>query len=151
MISVRPAAADDISAVISLAASVPEAPQWSRAVYEGFCSKLDSAKQLFVAESDGGIVAFLACQIVAGTCELQSIVVEASARRRGIGRTLFATFVEWLHGICIARVELEVRAGNSTAIIFYAHAGFRRDGLRRAYYQRPEEDAVLMSMTLGSA
>ena len=151
MVCIRPAVADDTDAVISLASVVPEAPLWSRAVYEGFRSPINPLKRLFVAESEGRIVGFLACQIIAGTCELQSIAVESSVRQRGVGKALLATLLEWLRENRIARVELEVRAGNTTAIDFYTRVGFLQDGLRRNYYQHPQEDAVLMSMVLNPA
>jgi [ribosomal protein S18]-alanine N-acetyltransferase len=46
------------------------------------------------------------------------------------------------------RMDLEVRASNAAAIRLYRGAGFLETGNRRAYYRDPEEDAVLMSVTL---
>lgn len=148
MANIRPAAWGDIEAIRVLAAAVPEAPYWPQAIYEDFLSADSSVKQLFVAENDGAILGFIAGQIVVETCELQSIIVAASARRTGLGTALLATFVEWARGHHAIRLELEVRAGNATAISFYERASFSKDGLRRRYYQHPEEDAVLMSLAL---
>jgi ribosomal-protein-alanine N-acetyltransferase len=42
-------------------------------------------------------------------------------------------------------VTLEVRAGNAPAIALYEKHGFQRVGLRRNYYERPKEDALIMT------
>lgn len=46
-------------------------------------------------------------------------------------------------------VLLEVRASNDPALALYSSMGFQKVGLRRRYYSKPEEDAVLMTLTLG--
>lgn len=45
-------------------------------------------------------------------------------------------------------VLLEVRASNEPALALYTSMGFRQVGLRKRYYSNPEEDAVLMTLTL---
>ena len=46
---------------------------------------------------------------------------------------------------------LEVRASNTAAQSLYAAHGFTRIGLRRRYYQAPQEDAVVMRALLRPA
>ena len=48
-------------------------------------------------------------------------------------------------------VLLEVRASNTAAQSLYAAHGFTRIGLRRRYYQVPQEDAVVMRALLRPA
>jgi [ribosomal protein S18]-alanine N-acetyltransferase len=146
--AIRPMTAADLDAVMRLDVATPEAPHWTHAAYKAFLAPESSAKQIFVAENNGAILGFIAGQIIAGTCELQSIAVSASARRHGIGRTLLATLTEWSQKHNAARVELEVRAGNIAAISFYERLEFRKDGLRRGYYRNPDDDALLMSLDL---
>ncbi len=45
-------------------------------------------------------------------------------------------------------LELEVRAGSKGVIALYAGLGFVVAGRRRAYYQGPVDDAVLMRLGL---
>ena len=45
----------------------------------------------------------------------------------------------------LAFVTLEVRAHNEGAIALYAGEGFLPAGLRKDYYERPKEDALLMT------
>ena len=42
-------------------------------------------------------------------------------------------------------LTLEVRAGNGPAIQLYLKHGFEQVGRRKNYYQRPREDAILMT------
>jgi [ribosomal protein S18]-alanine N-acetyltransferase len=146
---VRPMTAADLDVVIGLDTGTPEAPHWPRTTYEGFLSGDALGKQIFVAEDFGTVIGFIAGHIVAGICELQSIAVCAAVRRAGIGRALLARLAEWARSQGASRVELEVRAGNHTAISFYAAAGFATDGLRRFYYNNPPDDAMLLSLVLG--
>jgi ribosomal-protein-alanine N-acetyltransferase len=88
--------------------------------------------------------------------------VVAGQRRSGVGRGLLATGIEALRLRGVARILLEVRAGNAAALAMYTAMGFNRDGVRRAYYPgldgtvrdprldgAAREDAVLMSLSLG--
>ena len=42
-------------------------------------------------------------------------------------------------------MTLEVRASNAPAIALYRKHGFQTVGQRRNYYQKPDEDALLMT------
>lgn len=131
-----------------LESTAPEAPHWSRAVYEGFFAADVRRKRIFVAEDGGSVIGFAAAQIVLDVCELDSIVVSITTRRNGVGRALLTALFDWAISGESSRVQLEVRSGNSRAIDFYRAAGFAQDGLRPGYYCDPLEDAVLMSRTL---
>jgi ribosomal-protein-alanine N-acetyltransferase len=138
---------DDLGEVIRLQTATPEAPQWPRAVYEAFLSQPDPPRQIFLAEDGGKITGFAAAQLFVDTCELASIVVDASVRRTGLGSDLLVNVIEWAQKKGAARLELEVRSGSAEAISFYERAGLRPDGLRRGYYSDPADDALLMSLS----
>ena len=44
---------------------------------------------------------------------------------------------------------LDVRESNQAARKFYEQYGFKKDGIRKSFYERPIEDAVLMSKQIG--
>ena len=44
----------------------------------------------------------------------------------------------------IADFTLEVRKSNAAAIHLYEKAGFRSEGIRPGFYDKPKEDAVIM-------
>lgn len=148
MAVVRVMTRGDLDAVMRLDAATPEAPHWTPAVYEGFLSATSPTKRIFVAADGIRTLGFVAAQIIADVCELESIVVDAGARRAGVGTALLAALREWARQRGAIRVELEVRAGNASGVAFYERAGFSTDGQRRNYYREPDEDAVLMSCPL---
>ena len=45
----------------------------------------------------------------------------------------------------LAFLTLEVRASNQAAIALYEKHGFTQAGLRKNYYEKPREDAVIMT------
>jgi [ribosomal protein S18]-alanine N-acetyltransferase len=145
---VRPIALADLDAIKRLESAAPEAPRWPHPAYESFLTQSPPLRRIFVAEDRNRLLGFVAAQIVADACELQSIVVDPAAHRTGVATALLASLSEWARQRGAIRVEIEVRAGNTSAIAFYKRAGFSTDGLRRLYYRDPDDDAVLMSRPL---
>lgn len=149
---VRPMTAEDIDSVLALEQSIPQAPHWSRASYELEAAGNHSSEGLqrvgFVAFGAECLLGFVIGKLVAGICEIESIAVAGSARGQGIGLALVSALTAWAKLQGAARVELEVRASNAAALRLYRRAGLRQEGLRKRYYDDPEEDAVLMGMGL---
>jgi ribosomal-protein-alanine N-acetyltransferase len=138
--SIRSMEVCDIDAVLSLERKIPEAPHWNRADYE--------CRTGFIAASEGRLLGFSVAKLVVDICELESIAVAEEARGQGIGKALFQAVVEWARSRNALRVELEVRASNIRAIMFYERFGLCTEAVRRRYYQSPEEDAILMGLFL---
>jgi RimJ/RimL family protein N-acetyltransferase len=108
---------------------------------------------VFVAEADGGeIVARLSLSRdqhppSAHVADL-GVMVASGWRRRGIGRALLETAVEWARGAGVRKIELHVFPHNEGAIKLYDEFGFEREGYRRAHYRRSSGefvDAILMA------
>ena len=153
MFTVRPLAPFDIDAILQLNVSTPEAARWPREAYESYLGgkEADPVRRIFVAEKHGELVGYIAGRMAVDVCELEAIAVSGAARRCGGGGALVGALVDWARSESALQVQLEVRAGNASAISFYCSAGFHRDGIRRGYYQRPEEDAVLMSLQISAS
>lgn len=147
-------AAGDIDAVLKLESATPQAPHWDRAVYERIVAPgtgNPASRAAWVAVNGLDLLGFAVAHLVSEeVCELESIVVAKSARRKGTGRVLLSAVSGWAVGSEAQKLELEVRAGNASAIAFYESAGFLREGVRLGYYRDPEEDAVLMGRLLYS-
>ena len=148
---IRAMAPEDIDDILKLAAETREAPHWDRSAYEHILAigeQTRTSRAAWVAADGSNLLGFAVVHLVAGGCELESIVVAKSARRKGIGKSLLDAAVEWSLASGAQKLELEVRAGNESAIAFYEIAGLRHEGLRIHYYSDPPEDAVLMGRSL---
>lgn len=95
---------------------------------------------IFIEEELAG---YLFCMAVAGEGELHRIAVRPDRRRKGAAAALMETFFQWLREVGAGAATLEVRAGNSAAAALYRRFGFREEGVRKAYYQNPTEDALI--------
>ena len=136
----------DVGAVAELEKAVFSDAWTANSIHDTLCQK-----QAFgvAAEDAGKLTGYCMVYFVMEEAEIARIAVEASCRRQGIGR-------EILDQVCLAcrergvtRLLLDVREGNETARRFYEDYGFRKDGIRRNFYDRPREHAVLMSLALG--
>ncbi len=68
------------------------------------------------------------------------MAVGAGQRRQGVASRLLGEFLSDVTGA----VYLEVRESNEAARALYRRWGFSEEGVRRGYYHRPVEDAVVM-------
>ena len=63
----------------------------------------------------------------------------------GIADALLDALCARAAALDLAFLTLEVRASNAPAIALYRKHGFQTVGQRRNYYQKPDEDALLMT------
>ena len=94
-------------------------------------------------DSVPGFAGFLVARHIASEWELENIVVEAAARRKGLGMRLIEALLSAAKQSQSASVFLEVRESNAAARSLYEAAGFRLVGRRKSYYLNPQEDALL--------
>jgi ribosomal-protein-alanine N-acetyltransferase len=103
------------------------------------------SRHYVVAELDGNVVGYAGlCAYKSGEAYVQTIGVDATRRREGIGTGLLVELLDDAQRRGCRHVDLEVRDGNDDAIRLYERHGFRRIGLRRGYYQPSGADAVVM-------
>jgi ribosomal-protein-alanine N-acetyltransferase len=150
-IEIRAMLPSDIDAVCRIAESVPQAPHWPRNVYAtAVDAKRRPARIALVAESmQQAVVAYCIAVVIPSQAELETIAVAAEHQRRGIARRLVSTLLVKLKEISVTEVMLEVRESNSAARGFYAALGFAEAGRRPRYYADPEEDALLLTLSVG--
>lgn len=98
----------------------------------------------YVAEEEGAIVGCCGIRNLAGDGEITNVAVTEKFRRRGIGRKLLSHMLKEAPRFGIGDCTLEVRAGNIPAIRLYESLGFKSEGIRPGFYEKPREDALIM-------
>ena len=94
-----------------------------------------------VAVEDGVVAGYVGSQTVLQEADMMNIAVADTHRRRGIARMLVQELIARLDA---GMLTLEVRASNAPAIALYESLGFQQVGLRKNYYRKPKEDALIL-------
>jgi len=94
------------------------------------------------------VIGFLIARAVGRDWEIENILVAKGHQRQGIGGKLLGRFVERARAESAEKIFLEVRESNRAAIALYATTGFEEHGRRKCYYSSPEEDALLLRLTI---
>ncbi len=105
----------------------------------------------WVYETAGEVLGFCLISLNVDECHLLNLCVDPEYQRLGLGRRLLRFALVAASTGPFERMILEVRASNVRALCLYHHEGFRRIGLRRAYYRGlpgQREDAVVLAMGL---
>jgi ribosomal-protein-alanine N-acetyltransferase len=138
----RRAEADDIAAMSR--SLIEYGLRWSWRPERVAASIRDRNVHVLVAHMDDRIAGFAIMRYGDDEARLELFAVVHGYRRMGVGRRL----LEWLEKCVvvagIARIFLEVRAGNHGAQAFYARMGYRKVAYLPQYYQG-QEAAIRMS------
>ncbi len=139
---VREEQLDQIEQLEQLCFSVP----WPR---DALRRQLPDDNHVFLAATDGGrVLGYVGMMFVLDEGYISNVAVAPAFRRRGIADALIAELLRRADALSLSFVTLEVREHNIPAISLYENNGFVRVGLRKNYYQKPCENAVLMTRYL---
>jgi len=133
----------DIPSVASLERDIFSEP-WSET---GFADALAQRENLFLTafRPDGGVIGYCGLYTAGDEGEITHVAVVENCRRQGTAAALLAELLGWARACGVKRIFLEVRISNEAAIRLYEKYGFETCGVRRGFYRRPAEDALLMS------
>ena len=106
------------------------------------------ADKFTVATEGDALMGYIVLSTVLDEGNIDNVVVSPAYRRRGAADALVADTVARSRDMGIALLMLEVRAGNEPAIALYRKHGFVEVGRRKNYYEKPREDAILMTLVL---
>lgn len=143
-IRVRDAELADLDAIMALETATFPGDAWSRDL---MATELASPHTMYVVvESGDEIVAYAGLSAPAGAeqGDIQTIAVDATHRRLGIGTLLMRELLDAARARGAREVFLEVRADNPGAEELYRQHGFERIGVRPRYYQPDDVDAIVM-------
>jgi ribosomal-protein-alanine N-acetyltransferase len=93
---------------------------------------------------DGRVAAFCSFWRVLDELHINNLAVMPGDRRGGAATALLTRILRDGVRLGAVRATLEVRRSNEPARILYDRFGFAVAGIRRAYYTKPVEDAIVL-------
>jgi len=81
---------------------------------------------------------------ISGEGEVTNVVIREEYRGSGLGQKILTELLRQGAEMGIEAFTLEVRKSNATAIHVYEKLGFVSEGIRPHFYEKPDEDAVIM-------
>lgn len=116
---------------------------WSTQQFENDLNQNHSYYLLL--EEENTIVGFVGCNLILDEAEITNVATAKAFQGKGYARKLLHELIVQMKEQDIFQVFLEVRCSNHIAQNLYKSEKFRSLGIRKSYYQRPCEDAVIMS------
>ena len=141
ILQVERAHLSEIAALEALSFSEP----WSENALTLF---LSGDAVAFAAVEGERVLGYIGMLLAPDEGQILNLAVLPEARRNGIAKALVARLLEEATARELASLSLEVRVSNAPAIRLYESCGFSIAGIRKGFYRRPIEDALVMTKTL---
>ncbi len=140
-LEIRPMVATDVPAVAKLERETFSVP-WSA---NAFLEEVENPERLFVtAYVDDVLAGYMGLIPSFDEADITNVAVAPFIRRSGVAEKMLTTAMEWAMERGVNSFTLEVRAGNTGAIALYEKLGFISEGVRKNFYEKPIEDALIM-------
>jgi ribosomal-protein-alanine N-acetyltransferase len=148
-LALMPAVEEDIEALVSLERLCFTQP-WTPRNFRDSLADPERGRVLVLRAPHGpgdpgrGILAYCCFDVAADEMHIHNLAVHPAERGRGLGRRLLelALASGARRGADVA--YLEVRSSNWPARRLYRSLGFEATQVRRGYYNRPREDALVL-------
>lgn len=146
----RPMREEDLDQVLAIEEQCFTQP-WSR---ESMLRELRENSQMahyIVACEENQVIGYGGYWQVFDEAHITNVAVAESWRRQGVAREILAAMEREYPVRGILYATLEVRVSNQAARALYVQNGFTEAGIRPRYYEKPQEDAVIMWKTIECA
>lgn len=141
MVNIRLMTKDDLSSVASIERNIFSIP-WSEKAFE---DSLKNDNTIYVVtEKDGDIAGYCGIYISFNEGNITNVAVLPECRRQGIAENMLMYILALAKEKGITDIILEVRETNVSAIALYEKIGFKEAGIRKNFYQKPTENALIM-------
>lgn len=142
-IKVRRMTLSDLDQVMDIEPVAFGSHHWSR---QSFVNELNNPSgHYFVATGAGDqLIGYSGFWIIGEEAHITTLAVHPDSRRRYVAERLLLNDIHAAHKLGANWMTLEVRVSNETAQRLYFKYGFKSLGLRRAYYQDNNEDAMVL-------
>jgi [ribosomal protein S18]-alanine N-acetyltransferase len=145
---IEPMRREDLPEVMAIEVACFALP-WTEEMFRHELARGDLSEILIARLADAGkpppIAGYICVWVVDDDLHVNNVAVDPRWRRRGIAGALLGAALERGRSRGARRALLEVRASNTAAQALYRRYGFEAAGVRKRYYDRPIEDAVLMT------
>ena len=118
---------------------------WTREMYLADLENEDVSYCYLARDEHGHVVGFCSVWRVAEELHINNLAVKPEFRRRGAATALLKHALGEGARVGARRATLEVRRSNDAARLLYERFGFTVGGIRRGYYSKPIEDALVLS------
>ena len=135
-----PSQIDDVIAIEEASFSNP----WTRQMYLAELERPGLSFCYLARNPDHQVVGFCSFWRVVDELHINNLAVIPEQRRAGIATTLLRYVLAEGARLGAVRATLEVRKSNEPARLLYERMGFSVAGVRRAYYTKPVEDAIIL-------
>lgn len=98
----------------------------------------------FVLTEGDEVLGYMGVRMVLDELHVMNIAVKPEHRGKGYGKLIMEELDTFARQGEYSIITLEVRESNETALSLYTKFGFEKCGMRRDYYEKPTENAVLM-------
>ncbi|MCR4922743.1 MAG: ribosomal protein S18-alanine N-acetyltransferase [Lachnospiraceae bacterium] len=141
MIEITEMTDKDIDAVCSIEEECFSMP-WRR---EDFLQMIENDHMSYLVVKDAGeIFGGAGIREIVGDIEITNVAIKAEYRNQGYGHMLLQALLEKGRELGGKAFTLEVRISNVAAISVYKDLGFLTEGVRKNFYEKPVEDALIM-------
>lgn len=141
-IEIKKMTTDDIDCAVEIE-NINFSEPWSKLSFESQIEKRYSV--CFAAHYLGKAVGYICCDDICDEVYVGTIAVDNNFRRRGIGRRLVQSVIDYCKKSNSSLLTLEVRVSNTSAVNLYTSLGFENLGVRKNFYSKPTEDAYIMT------
>ena len=131
----------DISKIAQIEKDIFSIP-WSE---NAFYDSLKSEDTLYVvAESENMVCGYGGMYLCPPEGNITNVAVIEQYRRQNIAKKMIEYLLQCAKDIGVTDVTLEVREKNVAAISLYEKLGFVEAGIRKNFYEKPTENALIM-------
>ena len=95
-------------------------------------------------ECEKGIAGYVGVYHIGEECDITNVAVSPTYRRRGVATELLKAVEEYALTQNVQSVTLEVRESNTPAIKLYESLQYENIGIRKNFYEKPTENAIIM-------
>lgn len=132
---------DDISQVAEIERQIFSIP-WSE---KAFRDSMESDNTIYiVAKENDNVAGYAGMYLSFEEGNITNVAVNPLSRRKGIGEKIVRDILNRAYEKGVRDVFLEVRETNSVAIALYEKIGFKEEGIRKNFYDKPRENALIM-------